>query len=147
MVSKWLPSPPTVAATTSGCHGVTTPARARGQLKVNSEAELFAFLGLAEVPPELREGLGELDAAETKGLPELVKMSDIRGVFHNHTTASDGRASIEEMAEAAQVLGFDYIGLADHSKASHLLNWQPEVSLEQGLEETVNWPSSKAPKS
>ncbi|MGB0414396.1 MAG: DNA polymerase/3'-5' exonuclease PolX [Coraliomargarita sp.] len=86
--------------------------------EIGSEAELFEFLGLAEIPPELREGLGELDAAETKGLPELVKMSDIRGVFHNHTTASDGRASIEEMAEAAQVLGFDYIGLADHSKAS-----------------------------
>lgn len=85
---------------------------------INTEAELFEFLGLAEIPPELREGLGELDAAETKGLPELVKISDIRGVFHNHTTASDGRASIEEMAEAAQVLGFDYLGLADHSKAS-----------------------------
>ncbi len=87
--------------------------------EVNSEAELFEFLGLAEIPPELREGLGELEAAEAKALPELVKVSDIRGVFHNHTTASDGRASIEEMAEAAQALGFDYLGLADHSKASY----------------------------
>jgi DNA polymerase (family 10) len=89
---------------------------------ITSEAELFKFLGLAEIPPELREGLGELEAAEAGKLPTLVTRSDIRGVFHNHTTASDGRASIEEMAAAAEALGFDYLGLADHSKASYQAN-------------------------
>lgn len=85
---------------------------------IQTEKDLFAFLGLAEIPPELREGLGELDLAAEGALPELVQVADIRGVFHNHTTASDGRHSIEEMAEAAEALGFDYLGLADHSKAS-----------------------------
>jgi DNA polymerase (family 10) len=90
--------------------------------KIESEKELFEFLGLAEIPPELREGLGELEAAETGKLPTLVTRSEIRGVFHNHTTASDGRASIEEMAAAAEALGWDYLGLADHSKASYQAN-------------------------
>lgn len=89
---------------------------------ITSEVELFKFLGLAEIAPELREGLGELEAAEAGELPTLVTRSDIRGVFHNHTTASDGRASIEEMAGACEALGLDYLGLADHSKASYQAN-------------------------
>ena len=86
-----------------------------GPDRIRLERELFAFLGLPEIPPELREGLGELEA---KRMPELVCEADICGVFHNHTTASDGRATIEEMAEAAGNLGWSYLGLADHSKAS-----------------------------
>lgn len=89
---------------------------------IRSEGELFEFLGLAEIPPELREGLGELEAAESKALPQLIEVKDIRGVFHNHTTASDGRATIEEMAATAESLGFEYLGLADHSKASFQAN-------------------------
>lgn len=94
---------------------------------ISSEKDLFAFLDLAEIPPELREGMGETerytlstDAGDT--LPPLLEVNQIRGVFHNHTTASDGKASIEEMAEAAQALGFEYLGLADHSKASYQAN-------------------------
>ena len=89
-----------------------------GKLKaeIASEKELFEFLELPEIFPELREGMGELEAIE---IPKLVSQEDIRGVFHNHTTASDGRASIEEMAAAAEALGFEYLGLADHSKASY----------------------------
>jgi DNA polymerase (family 10) len=100
---------------------------------IATEKELFGFLGLAEIPPELREGMGEVeryafsaDPASPEATPEqagvlpaLVECKDICGVFHNHTTASDGRATIEEMAAAAQALGFDYLGLADHSKASY----------------------------
>lgn len=86
--------------------------------RIRTEGELFEFLGLAEIPPELREGTKELDWAEAKKLPELISGKQIRGVFHNHTTASDGRNSIEEMAAAAEALGWDYLGLADHSKAS-----------------------------
>jgi len=89
---------------------------------IESEQGLFEFLGLAQIPPELREGLGEVEAAESGGLPNLVNSTDIRGVFHNHTTASDGRGTIEEMAAAAEVLGWDYLGLADHSKASYQAN-------------------------
>jgi DNA polymerase (family 10) len=92
---------------------------------VKTEAALFDFLGLQEIPPELREGMGEVERYASDGgnsVPHLVEASEIRGVFHNHTTASDGRASIEEMAEGAKALGFDYLGLADHSKASYQAN-------------------------
>lgn len=88
------------------------------EIKVSSERALFEFLGLAEIPPELREGMGEIESAEAEQLPNLITLADIRGVFHNHTTASDGRGTIEEMAAAAEALGWDYLGLADHSKAS-----------------------------
>ena len=90
--------------------------------QITSEAELFEFLGLAEILPELREGMGELEAGEARMLPQLVTVQDIRGVFHNHTTASDGRATISQMAGAAYHLGLEYIGLADHSKASYQAN-------------------------
>ena len=85
---------------------------------IPTEKRLFEFLGLAEIPPELREGLGEIDSAEAHQLPNLVTPSDIRGVFHNHTTASDGRSTLEEMAAGAEALCWDYLGIADHSKAS-----------------------------
>lgn len=101
-----------------------------GEFNVSSERELFEFLGLQEIPPEMREGMGELEtytpstgSGQGKVVPPLlVSKEQIRGVFHNHTTASDGRATIEEMAEGAQALGFDYLGLADHSKASYQAN-------------------------
>ena len=89
---------------------------------IKTEEGLFKFLGLAEIPPELREGLGEIEAAEAQQLPNLVTSTNIRGVFHNHTTASDGRGTIEEMAAASEALGWDYLGLADHSKASYQAN-------------------------
>ena len=85
---------------------------------VRSEQDLFAALGLAFVPPELREGLGEIEAAEKGELPQLLEEADIRGVFHNHTTASDGHNTLEEMTAAAQALGLEYLGIADHSKSS-----------------------------
>ena len=125
----------------------------RPSTTIRTEPELFAALGLHFVPPELREGQGEIEAAgipaaergagsknqrptpnaerstsnarpttsnqqPTTGLPRLVEESDIRGVFHNHTTASDGHNTLEEMVAAAQALGLDYLGIADHSKSS-----------------------------
>jgi len=86
--------------------------------EIGSEADLFAYFGLDAIPPELREGQGELEAAEKGELPDLVERDAIRGVFHNHTTASDGRATLEEMAAAAAEYGWDYLGIADHSRAS-----------------------------
>lgn len=84
----------------------------------NSEAELFAALGLRFIPPELREGMGEIETAEVGALPNFVEFADLRGAFHNHTTASDGRNTLVEMVSAAQALGWEYLGIADHSKSS-----------------------------
>ncbi|MGH9419596.1 MAG: PHP domain-containing protein, partial [Thermoanaerobaculia bacterium] len=83
---------------------------------IDSEAAFFAKLGLQEIPPELREGMGEVAAAANQELPDLVTSEDIRGAVHNHTTWSDGTASIAEMALAAQALGWSYIGISDHSQ-------------------------------
>jgi DNA polymerase (family X) len=86
--------------------------------EITTEEQLFNKLGLPYIPPELREGLGEIEAAEEGTLPRLLEEGDIRGVFHNHTTASDGHNTLEEMVAAASALGFEYLGIADHSKSS-----------------------------
>ena len=99
---------------------------------VHEEEELFARLGLAWIPPELREGRDEIERAERGELPDLVRLSDLRGALHNHTTASDGHASLEEMARAAGDLGWDYLGIADHSPSSFQANGlSPERLLAQ----------------
>jgi DNA polymerase (family X) len=82
------------------------------------EKAIFAALGLSYIPPELREGIDEIAAAERGEIPALVELRDIRGAFHNHTTESDGKNTLREMVAAAQALGWDYIGIADHSKSS-----------------------------
>ncbi len=86
--------------------------------EVHEENDIYRSLGLEPVVPELREDRGEIDAAERHELPELIEWQNLRGTFHNHTTESDGRASLEDMAEAAQELGLEYLGIADHSKSS-----------------------------
>ena len=98
-------------------------------LETESESDLFKLLDLKFVPPELREGLGEIEAAEGKGFPPLLEVDQLCGVFHNHTTASDGRATLEEMTAAAQDLGWEYWGVADHSKASFQANGLDEERL------------------
>ncbi len=85
---------------------------------INTEAELYQALGLAFIPPEIREYSGEIEAAESGGLPKLIEWSNLRGTFHCHTTESDGRNSLIEMADAAWELGLSYLGIADHSKSS-----------------------------
>ena len=97
--------------------------------KVENEKELFASLGLRFIPPELREGLGEIEVAERGELPRLVELGDLRGAFHNHTTASDGRNTLAEMTAAAEALGWEYLGIADHSKASFQANGLDEARL------------------
>ena len=83
-----------------------------------TEEEVYERLGMQWIPPELRENRGELEAARKGELPELIELGDIRGDLHMHTTASDGQASIEEMAEAARERGYEYVAITDHS-ASH----------------------------
>jgi DNA polymerase (family 10) len=82
------------------------------------EAELHAFLGLEYMAPELRENGGEIEAAQKHELPRLIEIGNLRGTFHNHTTASDGKNTLEEMARAALDLGLQYLGIADHSQSS-----------------------------
>jgi len=96
----------------------------------SQEAELYELLGLPYIEPELRENRGELEAALAGTLPALVALGDIRGDLHCHTTASDGRASIEEMARAARERGYEYLAITDHS-ATH--GFGDDVSPEQLL--------------
>lgn len=86
-------------------------------VKCNAESDVYAALDLPYIPPELREATGEIEAAERSQLPELVDVADIRGVFHNHTTYSDGAATLEQMALAAKKLGLEYFGVGDHSQS------------------------------
>ena len=101
----------------------------------SDEAGLFRLLGLSYIPPELREGLGEIEAAERGELPRLVQLADLRGAFHNHTTASDGHSTLAEMAAAAEALGWEYLGIADHSKASFQARGLNEGKLLRQVEE------------
>jgi DNA polymerase (family X) len=80
-----------------------------------TEAEVYALLGLEYIEPELRENRGELEAAASGTLPALIKIEDLKGDLHCHTTASDGTASIEEMAMAARERGYEYLAITDHS--------------------------------
>lgn len=83
-----------------------------------TEAHLYRELGLAEIPPELREGGGEIEAAATGALPRLVERADLRGLLHCHTNYSDGSSSVEELALACQAAGYAYVGLTDHSQTA-----------------------------
>jgi DNA polymerase (family 10) len=97
-----------------------------------TEAEIYSKLKLEYIEPELREMTGEIEAAEKGKLPKLVTLDDIRGDLQMHTTASDGRNTIEEMGAAAKKLGYEYIALTDHSKAVTVANGMDEKrTLEQ----------------
>jgi len=87
-----------------------------------TEAEVYAAVDLAWVPPELREDRGEIEAAERGEIPELIEVKDIRGDLHMHTVATDGKATILEMAEAAKARGLKYIAITDHSKRVTMAN-------------------------
>jgi DNA polymerase (family 10) len=97
-----------------------------------TEEEIYSKLKLAYIEPELREMTGEIEAAEQNKLPKLVTLAEIRGDLQMHTTASDGKNSIEEMGQAAKDLGYDYIALTDHSQAVTVANGlDEERTLEQ----------------
>ena len=87
-------------------------------IECKTEAELFAALGLADIPPELREDAGEFEAAESGKLPKLIQLDDLAGTFHCHTEWSDGSATLAEMAAAARECGLQYLGIADHSRSA-----------------------------
>ncbi len=106
----------------------------KGERRVagKTEEEIYAKLKLDVIPPELRENTGEIEAAEAHRLPKLITREDIGGDLQMHTTATDGKNSIEEMAAAARALGYQYIALTDHSKAVTVANGMDEKrTLEQ----------------
>jgi DNA polymerase (family X) len=93
------------------------------------EADIYRALDLDPIEPELRENLGEIEAAERHELPRLIQIENLRGTFHNHTQASDGRHSLAEMKAAAEDLGLAYLGISDHSKSSVQANGLDEIRL------------------
>lgn len=103
--------------------------------EIYEEKQIYQLLGLDFIEPELRENAGEFEAAEKGRLPRLVELENLRGVFHNHTTASDGNASLREMAEAAMELGLQYLGIADHSRSSFQANGLDEKRLRAQISE------------
>ena len=87
-----------------------------------TEASVYRAVGLPEIPPTLREDRGEIEAARTGRLPQLVELKDLKGDLHAHTEATDGRNSLEEMAGAAQALGFEYLAITEHSRRQTMVH-------------------------
>lgn len=102
-----------------------------GPVPVDTEEELFTLAGVQPIPPELREGIDEVPRALRGELAELVTMGDLRGVLHVHSVWSDGRNTIEEMAEGARERGYSYLLMCDHSKAAFYANGLDEKRLEE----------------
>jgi len=96
---------------------------------IHEEADLYHALGLDYIQPELRENRGEIEAAADHTLPLLVELPNLRGTFHNHTTASDGLHTLEAMAAEAIAMGLGYLGIADHSKSTYQANGLDETRL------------------
>ena len=96
--------------------------KAERRIAGRTEEEIYGKLKLDYIPPELRENTGEIQAAEQHKLPHLIELGDVKGDLQMHTTASDGKNSIEEMAKAARALGHEYIAITDHSKAVTVAN-------------------------
>ncbi len=105
------------------------------RITCGDEAALFEALGLSEIPPELREGEDEVRLAAAGEIPSLVSRADLRGTLHVHTRHSDGRADVMEMAKAAAGLGYEYIGICDHSKAAAYANGLTEERVRAQWEE------------
>ena len=108
-----------------------------------TEAEVYERLDYSYIEPELREGRGELKAAREGKLPDLVELEDIRGDLHSHTTLSDGRNSLEEMAEAARDRGYEYLAITDHSASHGFGDHVTAERLWERIEEVRAWNKGK----
>jgi DNA polymerase (family X) len=106
--------------------------------KCATEEGVYERLGLPWIPPELREGRGELEAALKDALPELVELGDLRGDLHCHTTLSDGRQTLEQMAEAASKRGYEYLAVTDHSASHGFGNHVTDEMLEARIDEVAS---------
>ena len=103
--------------------------------KIESEEAAYEQLGMQPVPPELREGGFEIELAKEKKLPKLIELDDIKGSIHNHSTYSDGKNSIKEMAEKCIEMGYEYLGLSDHSVSAFYANGLQEFRIKAQHEE------------
>ena len=106
---------------------------------IESEADLFRVLGLSYIEPELRENRGEIEAAEAGTLPKLVEMKDMLGILHCHTTYSDGRSTLTQMAESAVGWGAKYLGISDHSASARYARGLSEADLKRQGAEINGW--------
>ncbi|MBN1409180.1 MAG: DNA polymerase/3'-5' exonuclease PolX [Calditrichaceae bacterium] len=104
-------------------------------LDCKNESDIFTKLNLIFIEPELRENFGEIEQAEKNALPDLIKKEDIKGLFHVHTSYSDGAFSIKEMADHCRKMGFKYLGISDHSKSAFYANGLNEDRIKQQHEE------------
>ncbi|CEP78589.1 MAG: DNA polymerase/3'-5' exonuclease PolX [Defluviitoga tunisiensis] len=107
-------------------------------IKCLNEEEIFFNLGLSFIPPELRENMGEIEAAEKGTIPNLVDNSDLKGILHVHTRYSDGTNSLKELVEATRNLGYSYLGVSDHSKSAYYANGLNEEQLFEQWKEIDN---------
>lgn len=103
------------------------------------ESHIYRILDLNFIPPELREGYGEVEASKKNNFSDLIEEKDIKGTFHCHTIDSDGANTIEEMVEAAQKMGWQYLGITDHSKSSHQANGLSEDRLISQIQRIRNF--------
>ena len=124
-------------------HGVTEVESGEVELCADEE-EVYERLGYAYIEPELREGRGELKAARAGELPELVALDDIRGDLHSHTTLSDGRNTLEEMAEAGRERGYAYMAITDHSASHGFGDHVTAERLWERIEEVRDWNKGEA---
>jgi len=108
----------------------------KGDKKVGGrfEQEIYRILGMDWIPPELRENRGEIEAAQKGMLPNLIKLSDIKGDLHNHSNWSDGTPTLEEMAVHAMKMGYQYLAVSDHSRSLHVANGLKEEELLEEIE-------------
>jgi len=123
-------------------HGITEVESGEVELCAD-EAAVYERLGYAYIEPELREGRGELKAARKGELPELVSLDDIRGDLHSHTTLSDGRNTLEEMAEAGRERGYAYLAITDHSASHGFGDHVTEDRLWERIDEVADWNKGK----
>jgi len=124
-------------------HGVTETEPKKGRKakvhRYEDEAGVYELLGLDYIEPELRQGRGEIEAAESGELPELVTVADLKGDLHSHTTLSDGRNSLDEMAEAARKRGYGYLAITDHSASHGFGDHVTPQRLAKRIEEIAKW--------
>ena len=109
----------------------TAELSAKTELSTKSEEEVYGSLGLSWIPPEMREGRGEVELAAEGSIPTLVRVADLRGDIHMHSTWSDGRASLEEMVSACASKKHEYMAITDHSKALAMVQGLDSVRLRQ----------------
>lgn len=110
-----------------------------------SEMEMYDSQGLQYIEPEMREGTFEIDLAEKRELPKLVEMDDLKGILHNHSTYSDGKHTLRQMAEHCKALGNEYLGISDHSQTAVYANGLYEYTVKEQQEEIKKLNAELAP--